>query len=356
MNVGHVKALAREWVESNRSSWPGLRAAHLVGGITVMPDDAPFPDTKDVDFHLIFAADSPMLQQGPFLAVIATTHCGLLIEAGIKSEMEYASPEAVLANPEIAHHLTVDSAIYDPDGLLAGLRERVTRDFARPEWVRARVEHERKGFEGAVGLYQMARGAYGQSGEANVLGYLTTFLVAALQIASLEPVKLGGQMLVRGRTLLERLNRLDTHEEILDLLGTRQATREQVERYLAGAAATFDLAVAVKRTPHPFEHKMHAHLRPYFIDSCAAMTADGNHREALCWLTPCICAGVDVIVADGDEADKARFVALREELLHDIGFDSPDAGDRKLSQAMALAERVFALADELIAANPRITD
>ena len=86
------------------------------------------------------------------------------------------------------------------------------------------------------------------------------------------------------------------------------------------------------------------------------MIANGFHREALCWLTPCICAGTDVILADGDEADKARFVVLRDELLRDIGFDAPDAGDRKLGRAMSLAERVFALTEEMIATNPRITD
>ena len=71
MDVGSAKAIAREWVEANRQDWPDLRAAHLVGGITTMPDDAPFPATKDVDVYLIFADGSPELRaEGPFLNII----------------------------------------------------------------------------------------------------------------------------------------------------------------------------------------------------------------------------------------------------------------------------------------------
>jgi hypothetical protein len=201
----------------------------------------------------------------------------------------------------------------------------------------------------------MARGAYGQSGEANFLGYLSSFLVAALQVACLEPPKLGGgRMFARAKPLLERLDQLDLYEELLAVLGAGALTREHAERYLGYAAEAFDLAVQIKRTPHPFEHKLHAHLRPYFIDSGRELIGAGYHREALCWTAACLCAATDVIQADGSEADAARFVALRAELLRDVGFDSDDAGKRKLQQMLALRDRVFALAEELIVANPAL--
>ena len=111
MDVAHTKRLARQWIEAHREQWPGLRAAHLVGGITTMPHEAPFPAYKDVDFHLVFDECSPALRsEGPFLHIIEVEYHGLLIEAGLKSATEYRSAEAVRANPVIAHHLTVDSA------------------------------------------------------------------------------------------------------------------------------------------------------------------------------------------------------------------------------------------------------
>ena len=315
----------------------------IVGGITAMLDDAPFPATKDVDVHLVFTEGSPMLRPtGAFPNLVEVTWYGLPIEAGLKPMAEYASPETVLANPEIAHHLTVDGVLFDPSGVLADLKGPVTRDYARRQWVRARVEHERSGFAGAFGMLQMARGMYGASGEANVLGYLTTFLVAALSVANLDPPKMGGQLFVRIRPLLESIDRLDVIEEILGCLGVAEMTREQAETYLAITAEAFDLAVAIRRTPHPFQHKMHSHLRPYLIDSCPEMIDAGYHREALAWMTPCLCSATDIILVDGKRADKARFAIQRDEFLRDIGFDSPDAGARKFALAGQIHHRVFA--------------
>ncbi len=171
MNVTHVKRAAQEWVEAKLADWPGLRAAHLVGGITTMPDDASFPPYKDVDLHLIFDEGSPMLRtDGPFLNIIEVEHRGLLLEAGVKPVDDYRSAEAVLANPEFAHHLTVDSLLYDPTGLLRRLQEPVRHEFPRRQWVRARVEHERTGLQGALELQAMARAMWGAAGEVNILG------------------------------------------------------------------------------------------------------------------------------------------------------------------------------------------
>ncbi len=63
MNVREAKQTARTWVDVNLREWPGLRAAHLVGGITTMPADAPFPAAKDVDLHLILDEGSPALRR-----------------------------------------------------------------------------------------------------------------------------------------------------------------------------------------------------------------------------------------------------------------------------------------------------
>ncbi|MDP9358011.1 MAG: hypothetical protein M3R02_22560 [Chloroflexota bacterium] len=124
MDAGQAKRTAGRWVEANAPRWRGLRAAHLVGGITAMPDDTPFPTYKDVDMHLVFDDGSPSLRpDGPFPGIIEVSYDGILIEAGVKSVAEYRSPEAVLANPEVAYHLTVESSLYDPNGLLDGLRE-----------------------------------------------------------------------------------------------------------------------------------------------------------------------------------------------------------------------------------------
>src|SRR5262245_61907940 len=106
---GHeVKQTATAWVEANRAWWAGLQAAHLVGSAAGAPAEAEFPAYKDVDVHLIFEEGAPMLiPQNPFAHLVETEYEGLLIEAGLKPSGDYGSPEAVLANPEIADHVRV---------------------------------------------------------------------------------------------------------------------------------------------------------------------------------------------------------------------------------------------------------
>jgi hypothetical protein len=58
-DVRTAKAAARAWLESNRSRWPDLRGAHFVGGITALPESAPFPRYKDIDLHLIVDDGEP---------------------------------------------------------------------------------------------------------------------------------------------------------------------------------------------------------------------------------------------------------------------------------------------------------
>src|ERR1700686_664272 len=78
MNTRQAKQTVQEWVEANLEHWPGIRGAHLVGGITTMSDDALFPSYKDVDLHLIFEEGSPALSPtGPFLNLLEIPYKGL---------------------------------------------------------------------------------------------------------------------------------------------------------------------------------------------------------------------------------------------------------------------------------------
>lgn len=356
MIVADVKHRARDWVLANLETWPDLVAAHLVGGITTMPEAIEYPAVKDVDIHLVFADDSPMLAPaGPWGTILGEEFKGILIEAGLKPVSEYASPEAVLANPEIAQHLLHESGIlYDPDGLLAGLHLDVSAEFNRRQWVQARVDYERSGVSGAVGMLPFAREQFGASGELNILGYTNTFLTAALQLASLRPLRMGGRMFVNMREVLAEYDRLDLYECTLESLGTREVTPEQATEYLARSAEAFDLAITVRRSRFPFDHKLHAHLRPYFVDSCQGMIDEGNHREAFCWIQPFLLCSTDVIQADGSSDQQARFGDLQREFLEYVGFTTVEEREARHRIGEDLRRDVFGLTDQIIATNPLI--
>ena len=362
MDARQAGQAARSWVEAEIAAgrWPGLRAAHLVGGITSMPPTEPFPAAKDVDLHLIFAEGSPALAgEGPLSGILEASFGGIAIEAGLKSVADYRSPEVVLANPEIAHHLTGDVVLYDPDGLLRDLQPPVRRGYPRRRWVRARLDHEQRGQAGALEMLRLARASWGASAEVNLLGYSTTFATAALQVAALDPPRMGSRSLLRLGESLAAHDRGDLYEEILAVLGVATADRATAERLLAEAIEAFDLATTIQRPTEafgPFQHKLHRHLRPYFVDSCRSLLAEGFHREALGWVLPYHLATADVILTDGPAAARPVFAARQTALLRVLGLDTAEARASAAARATRTYDRIFVLAEEIIAAHPGVVD
>ncbi|MFN8456019.1 MAG: hypothetical protein U0401_15355 [Anaerolineae bacterium] len=355
MNVKQTKQTVKEWVEANIQNWPGLRGAHLVGGITTMPDEAHFPVYKDVDLHLIFAEGSPVLQPtDSFMNILEIPYQGLMLEGGLKSLREYQSAEAVLSNPEIAHHFIVDSLLYDPDGWLRTLQSQVRPEFPRRRWVLARCEHERNGLKQALELLPQAREVVG--GELLILGYTFTFISALLSVATLQSPTTGSRMTVRMRDILAKYRRLDLYEQALAVFGVANLSPERAAQLLQEGVKAFELALQVKRTPHPADHKLHPHLRPYFVNACQRLLDEGYHREAVVWLTLFYGLASGVIMADGPDAEKAKYAERFNNFLKDLGMDTAAGRAAKFEQAQPLYEQFFALAGEIISKHPGIVD
>lgn len=359
MNVHSVTETVQQWIDEQRPRWPGFRAAHLTGGITTMAPDDDYPGHKDVDMHLIFDDDSPLLNQpDTFMSIFQINYQGINIEAGLKPISLYASAEIILANPEIAYHLTegVASTLFDPDGLLEALRPEVTVGYRQRRWVRARLAHQRAGLDGALALYPMATQTWGTSGEFMILGYTSTFLSAALGVATVAPPRMGSKIFVRLRKRLETLGRLDLYDELISILYRHDFQPEFVWKILGESTEAFTLAVDVRQKPHPFQHKLHRHLLPYYVEASREMLLAGDHREAFGWAATFYSASVDVILADGPEDVKPHFAARQAALLRPFGAVSDEARARRLTRATRLYDRVFALAEEIIATNPVIVD
>jgi hypothetical protein len=357
MNVKTAKQLVRKWVEEGVEQWPGLRGAHLVGGITAMPDDAEFPAYKDVDVHLIFADGSPALrQEGPYPHLFEVSYRGLSIEAGLKPVADYRSPETVLGNPEIAYHLTVDSVLHDPSGMLRELRREITPEYPDRRWVIARIEHERRGLERALDMVDFAVNTWGAAGELMIAGYTTTFASAVLDVAKVVPPRMGGRILIPMGETLAAHGRLALFDELLGLFNLRSVTPSHVERLLAEAAEAFDLAVAVRESPSPFQHKLHRHLRPYFVESCRAMLAERHHRAAMHWITPYYLATAGVILADGPEAAKPIFADRLARFLDEFAPRTSDERRARQERLIRFHDEIFALAYDIAACDPRVVD
>jgi hypothetical protein len=350
-----AKGIAREWVAVNADDWPGLRAAHLVGGITAMEDDALFPITKDIDMHLIFENDSALVQQhGPMPNILEAQVAGLAIEAGLKLVRDYENAAAILGNPELAFHFTVESSIYDPDGWLSDLSREVIPRYADREWVDARFEHEIRGQGGAFALRPLAQEMLGPSGELSMLGYSSTFLAGAFSVAALRAPKIGGRVFVTIQDYLAELDRLDLHERLLAIFGLDRMSLPEAQALLEETGLFFDLALLRKQRPHPFDHKLHAHMRPYLIDSCQRMIDEGFHRESVAWMIPFLLAATDILSIDGTELEQQWAAERQERFLEERRFGIPEMRDVRFAEMAQLSREIFALCSDMIARNPAI--
>jgi len=355
MNVHEVKQITSEWLTLNLAQYPGLCGAHFVGSINTMPDEAYFPAYKDVDMHLVFKEGSTALDNhGPFANLLETEYRGAILEGGYMPFSAYQTPEMVLANPEIAHHLTVDSLIYDPDDWLGGLQEPVRREYARRRWVMDRIEYERKGLEQWQGLRQYAQ-AMDSSGfsELNLLGYHLSYLVALLCVATLQAPSSGYN---RMREILVEHNRLDLYDEAIAILGFQNISSDQAEALLEEGVQAFDLAVKVRRSPHPFQHKLNPHQRGYFVDKCRSLLDAGLVEQAVGWMLAFYGSSINVILADGPDEVKPKYAARLKLLMEMLGIDSPGELDERYLRMKDLDEQFFKLAGEMIHGNPNIFD
>ncbi len=347
MPTEQVIERTKEWVRIQAERFPGFLGAHLMGGITSMAASDPFPTYRDVDLHIILKDDTDIPGENA-----EALYKGLMIEAGFRRQADYSTPEVVLANPVIASHMAVPSILSDPSGFLTRLHEVVAREYARRKWVQLRCEAEKRE---AFGMLEIAAHLPDPISALGLLGYAGVYVSAVLSLASLKAIT-GRRSYVQMRHILECWGRTDLYERLLKVVGRAQTSREQAERYLREAAEAFDIAVKVKRTPHRFGHKMHAHLRPYLVEGSREMMDEGYCREAMGWTMAFYSNSMQIIQIDAPSQLTPNMQAKFDECMSQFGLDEAVPWEERIERANALFREIFMLADEIIGCNQAIFD
>ncbi|MDZ4730144.1 MAG: hypothetical protein SH820_09405 [Xanthomonadales bacterium] len=157
-------------------------------------------------------------------------------------------------------------------------------------------------------------------------------LAGAFSVAALHPPKMGGRVFVTIRGYLAALDRLDLHEQMLAIFGLDRMSPVEAQELLDETARFFDLALLRKQRPHPFDHKLHAHLRPYLVESCQQMTDEGFHREAAGWMLPFLLATTDVLILDGTEMERNWATQRQERFLAERRFGTEEMRDARFAR------------------------
>lgn len=345
MRVVEVKEIAREWIEMHGQLLPGFRAAHFMGSINQMADNAPFPSHSDVDMSIVHDGETQM-------EPVDLEFKGVPIEYGLRNPQLYETAEKILASSELAPQFVQDSIIADPHHFLRKSQPQVAREYKRRKWVQARVANERQIIDTLIAnLY----GATNLPDTYFAIWSLTVYFAGAVTVAALQPPT-HRKSLVRMKEILAPRNELDLHEAVLQFFGCADLTPEQTRIFLNDAANAFDFALSIKKTPAPFDFKLKPHLRPYFYEGSLEMINAGYHREAALGIMAMRAAAIPTIQIDAEEDARRDYDLRHQHFLVTLDLAHPDAFERRKQQVSALAERTFRVAGEIVAAHPEVVD
>lgn len=128
-------------------------------------------------------------------------------------------------------------------------------------------------------------------------------------------------------------------------------SRADVRAMLDQCIIAFDRAAAVYQTPIPFGFAIRAHVRPYHFEGTLELIDEGNHREAIYWIS-CLDTAYLVLQNDAPEAEKPVFEAKLQAMYAALGYTSATTWAECVDAAERLAPEIYCIADALAAQYP----
>lgn len=341
--VREVVAIVQEWVDLHARHLPDFAGAYLWAGITALLPGAPFPLYRDVDVVVV-------LPEGAQDDTVEVFYRGVMLEVISLDLKAHQDAEAILSNPSHGPNMATTQILADPTGILTPLHRKVAAEYGRRRWIEARCEKEK---ESADKHLAAMRTAYTPQERLDSVWAFLSALSGLLAVAQLKRPTTRRTLALLGE-LLDEQGRLDLHEAALTLFGSAHMSRADVQAMLDRTVVAFDRSVEVYKTPTPYGFTIRPHLRPYLAEATQEMIDEGNHREAMYWITAL--AGESYLVLQNDVTDeeKPEFAAQLQAMYAALGYEgiSAEAWAGRVESAERLAQEIYLIADALIALNP----
>jgi hypothetical protein len=336
MLIGNARVIARQWVEGEAASVPGYCGALFHGSVVGRTDHEELPAGSDLD--LLVLIDGAMPASGG-----KRSFAGLLLDVTYLPAAGFASPFEILSRYQLAGSFQPSAIVADPTGALAPLCVAVAGSFADRNWVRRRCEDARDNV-----LRHLASSTPGDSWPAQVTSWLFgagvtnhILLVAGLRNPTVRT------RYAAVRALLEELDLLLVHEELLALLGCQHMTRAAAQVHLDVLTPAFDAAVLAKRPSFPFASDISEIGRPVAIDASQHLIDQGLHREAVFWIVATYARCLAVLHSDGQGVVQRQFDPTFNALLADLGIASVDDLERRKTDVAACLPRIWAVSEQI---------
>lgn len=332
--VGEAKLAAKEWVQREGTSLPGMVGAFLAGSVTTMADAARLPASSDVDITVV-VEKPPGRKLGKF------RYRGVLLEVTYEAPDRFGSAETVLGDPHLAGGVQAMHIMADATGMLERLQKTVAREYACVRWVRQRLQTALATAEtrlqpqgSAAPLHdRVTAWLFGTSMTALIL------LVAGLRAPTVR------RRYVEVRKLLAEQGRKAYYEELLELLGCAEWTRRQAATHMDAVERAFDCAKSLPKGEYSFAADISDAGRPVAIEGSRALIGQGSHREAVFWMvaTYSRCRWIFDYNGRGESEDRHWQDYLS--MLNDLGVGSRADFESRRRQALAFLPGVMEMAE-----------
>ena len=238
----------------------------------------------------------------------------------------------------------------DPTGILTPLQRKVAADYGRRRWIEARSEAEKASAE--KHLAAMRTASTPQERLDSVWAFLSA-LSGLLAVAQLKRPTTRRTLALLGE-LLDEQGRPDLHEAALTLFGSAPMSCGDVQVMLDRSVVAFDRSVEVYQTPTPYGFTIRPHLRPYLAEATQEMIDEGNHREAMYWITALAGESYLVLQNDAPDGEKPKFAAQLQAMYTALGYTgtSTEAWAERVASAEHLAQEIYYVANGLVELNP----
>jgi hypothetical protein len=346
MIVREAKEIARQWVRDEGAQLPGFYGAFFHGSLNWLSEEALLPENSDVDVMVVLT-EPPTHKLGKF------RYRGVLLEISYLSRDDVASAEKVLGNYPLAGSFRENGIIADPSGELTALQEAVAQEYTKRSRVYQRCEAVRDKIRNGLQYLAGMDTALPFHDAVTPWLFTTGITTHVLLVAGLKNPTVRKRY-VAVRELLAAYGFSDFYEPLLALMLPHGMNPERAMQHLAATTAAFDTAKAVLKTPYPFAADISGEGRPIAIDGSSEMIKQGDHREALFWITATYSRCQWVLAHDAPLAVQEEHNIGYRALLADLGITSLADLQQRGEAVGAFLPRVWETAEAIIAANPEI--
>ena len=318
--------LAKSIVEDQLRNGTGIVGAFVAGSVA----RGEATQTSDIDVALVVDGEYDTAGRDN----LDMWKQGIYIEFPLFPKQQYADVEKVLHNSVTATHVNDALILYDPEGFLTELQQRVRAVFMEPKWVGVRVGN-------AIDYSREAMSAWNEALEADDLA-------AVCEHAGMVMMRCVSACLLRigvtpsGTRSLEQLGKNfgELKERLCDLEVATTMTPEDV----VAANSVFVKCV-------PFLPPEMGCLAEYTVKKLEWMARNELHREAIHTLWVCIGRIVTICRKRNDVTVVEKALAVGREWLQAVGWVGETVLQEKLKMGKTILEEVEASAVDLLQAR-----